>query len=564
MHLATTALREFWGGSDRPLFLGRWCLPPDGARLAPDPWKDRAAVGAAFLEIETSVERLLPRLAAALNSAHGTSFSERYWSILAGPWLSRYLHFLKDRLERINAAFASEPDLGSTLLDPADYRTPADSLDFQDRGFTDAFNLQVFSQLIALREPARETRRCPAPMGRLRATRRGPWKPAADALMRGLSPEILIGELFPTRRMELALASALPGRAGFFLGRVPEPPETIDRRRRAALAEIRTDSPLESAAIALLPVLFPRLYLEGYAAARAAATAGWRRLPKAVLSATGWIFDEALKFAGAEFAESGTKLFGSQHGGGYGHDRDTPTERLERRGRDAWITWGWTDGEKTVPLPSPHTQRFAGLRDPNARDLYFSVNGFPLYPYLLYNFPIGRQIDENIELQGRFIKAVPEPARLRVRPYPEERGWRHRSRLESAAAGVRFDAPGSRFSDGLRSARVVVFDNVGTGFLEALASGVPTIAFQAKPYLTIRPAAEDDFRLLLDAKMLFTDPEAAAAHAGAVLDDPDPWWESEPVRKARERWSATYAGAAGPWLPAWKKFILDVLESHGQ
>lgn len=564
MELVTTGLPTGDGASDERLFLGPWCRPPAGARTAPDPWESRDAVHAAALEAESALERLLGPLGAFLDRAHGgPPRSLRYWSVLVGPWLSRYLHFLLDRRARVEAALAAGGPATSSRLHPDDVRAPEDTLDFQDRGFTDAFNLQAFSALLERRGVPGPRVRAPSPKGRAVPRPASRLKRAAGRAFRAVSPGALVTELFPSRRDEARLIRALPGRVGWFLGELPAPPERADPGMRRGLEDIPATTEFEREAAALLPLFFPRLYLEGYAEARRAALTGWRRPPKALVSSTGWIFDEALKLAGAEFAEAGTLLIGAQHGGGYGHDLDTPTEWLERRGRDRWVSWGWADDAdpRVVPLPSPHTEAFSGLGREDGADLYLSLNGFPLYPYLLYSFPLGTQVSENIVVQERFLRALPDAAagRLRVRPYPLERGWRQRDRLAAARPGLRFDPPGRSFRDGLRTARVVVFDNVGTGFLEALAAGVPTVAFQEPRHLRVRPSAEADFRLLLDAKMLFDSPEAAARHAASVLDDPGTWWGSAPVKAALARWLPRYAGRGGPWLPAWKSFILGVL-----
>lgn len=563
MELVTTGHPDFQGAAEEKAYLGPWCRPPAGALMTPDPWKGRETLHRAALEAEAACERLLPPLGRLLDGLHGGSRPERYWAVVIGPWLSRHLHFVTDRAARVDAALAAHPRASSILLDPASARAPADMQDFQDRGFTDAFNLQAFSALLRRRGVDGSVRTAAAPRGRLFARRRRFLKAVIDRATRTLAPEALLSELFPSHEDELRLAAALPGRIGWFFSEAPEPPEAPDTDRRAALVSLPVRTSLERDAVALLPECLPRIYLEGYAPARRAALARWRRRPKALLSSTGWIFDEALKLAGAEFALEGTKLVGAQHGGGYGHDLDTPTEWLERRGRDRWVSWGWRDDAdpRVSPLPAPHTASFSGLRNPAAHDLYFSVNGFPLYPYLLYSFPISGQISDNIGLQERFIQALPGPAfaRLKVRPYPLERGWDHGARLRRARPGARFEVPGTRFADGLRNARVVAFDNVGTGFLEALAAGVPTIAYQEPRFLHVRPSAERDFDLLLKARMLFDSPEAAARHAAAVLNDPSAWWGSREVLAALQRWRPGYAGVSGPWLPAWKSFMLGLL-----
>ncbi len=565
MHLATTALRQFWGDSEDRIFLGPWCRPPKDAPLAPDPWASRDALHAAAEEIEVSIDKLLPPISARLNEIHLTSFSDRYWSILISPWLSRYLHFLKDRISRLNSVFEAYPDITFTLLDPRDFRTPLDIENFQDLGFTDAYNLQIFSQLLSHKNkegPSLSLGRETAAPEKLHPRNFSTLREKADKVLRLLSPDVIVTQLFSKRSDQLKLLASLAGRAGLFLGQLPTSPTTPNKKLRDELQTLPATTELEKAAIALLPINLPTLYLEGYAAARNATVSGWRKRPKLIASSTGWIFDEALKFAAAEFAEDGTLLIGAQHGGGYGQHLDIPTETIERRGRDQWISWGWSDGKSVTPLPSPQTAPLAGIRDPKATFLYFTVNGFPLYPYLIHGFPIGHQIEENIAMQEKFLQGLEGDAakNLRVRPYWHDWGWNQKARLKAARPDAQTDIPESTFVEGLRTTRLAVIDNVETCFLEALAADIPVIAFQEKRFHRVRPSAAEDFKLLVDAKMLFSDPEAAAAHACSVYANPNEWWESAPVRKAKKRWVEKYAGGTKPWLPAWRNFILGMIK----
>ena len=41
-----------------------------------------------------------------------------------------------------------------------------------------------------------------------------------------------------------------------------------------------------------------------------------------------------------------------QHGGTYGEVQILGGEALERKLTDHYITWGWNEDEKTVPLPA--------------------------------------------------------------------------------------------------------------------------------------------------------------------------------------------------------------------
>src|SRR5947209_3963338 len=98
-YLITTADERSWQFDQPLLFLGEWCrlysrrhvwqkldsivAAPYGEQSA-EKDRDLAYVQALFVE-------LLPEIAAALNRFHGTAHSKRYWHIVVGQWLQRYL-----------------------------------------------------------------------------------------------------------------------------------------------------------------------------------------------------------------------------------------------------------------------------------------------------------------------------------------------------------------------------------------------------------------------------------------------------------------------------------------
>ena len=212
-------------------------------------------------------------------------------------------------------------------------------------------------------------------------------------------------------------------------------------------------------------------------------------------------------------------------------------------------------------MPSPQLRLFglAGERHPRgrARDLYFITNTLTPYPDLINNWPIGDQIGDYLSRQERFILALDAPSTraLRVRLHPLDWGWRQKDRLLSHRPDLRLDAPGLSFLQGLSSAKLVVFDHLGTAFLEALAYGVPCMAFHDSRIHRIRETARPDVELLEKAGMLFQDPETAAKEACGRYSDPSTWWDSPEVRRARERWMNRYTGSGVDRGRPWADFL---------
>ena len=113
-HLITTADEQTWV-FDRPvLFLGDWCRIYDRRAVwelmegvVADPYgvqpgqreKDNAYA-------QRLSEKLLVELSSALNVLHNTNHSDRYWNILIGYWLQRYVKMCCNRYFTIEKALS--------------------------------------------------------------------------------------------------------------------------------------------------------------------------------------------------------------------------------------------------------------------------------------------------------------------------------------------------------------------------------------------------------------------------------------------------------------------------
>ncbi len=121
------------------LFLGEWCFRYDrrealkglNYQLTPSlgvDWSDRRRVIRESIQL---LEKILPELVAALNSWHGTSHSLRYWRILLGHWLLRFVSTAYHRYHVLELALTKCDPVSTTVLRPGTYQlATTDSLAF--------------------------------------------------------------------------------------------------------------------------------------------------------------------------------------------------------------------------------------------------------------------------------------------------------------------------------------------------------------------------------------------------------------------------------------------------
>ncbi len=581
MFLATTALQEFWDSSQELLCLGSWCLRHDQRtaweglrrRILPCPWDDRERFYRAAQDLDAFGEQLLPRLAEYLNAAHGVSQSVAYWRVLIGPWLLHYLHAVYDRYVHLTDALARHPDVTTIVMDPTSYRVPADLAETVKYLGADAYNLQLYSQLLqemghrfpakpyagpwVLAENGGATKdRPPARHAAKRAFTAGVW--AAQRLQgarwRAALHDLDCSDALLIPLMRRSRWRVLPAAIRESWGWAA--PGPVWDRRRLGLQALPAAGEFERLAVRLLPQHVPTLYLEGYQAAAAAAEHDRPAVP-VLVSAAAWYFDEPFKFAAAAARQAGTRLIAAQHGGGYGLFRWMPFEQHERRVADAYLAWGWADHQPAIRnLPAPKLSSWLTQGPPQSPGaILFIATCHARYLYRFHSAPVGSQWPEYIHWQLRFLRRLPEALRasLLFRPYAHDYGQGLRAQITEAFPALQWDG-GAPIRSRLRGSRVVVIDHVGTTLLETLALNIPTILFWNPNRWEVRTEAAADMDGLRGAGILHHTPEDAAAAATRAYED-SAWWSSRSVQDARRGFVERHALARTDWPDVWAEAL---------
>jgi putative transferase (TIGR04331 family) len=583
--LATTGLTEFWGDKDEILFLGPWCTRNEGAseerpyRYSDNPWNDRERLHQAATYCDALCDVLLRDLTPVLNEIHRTSRCSRYWGVLIGHWLVRYVHAFHDRYVHLKSVFQASPSVQTICLDPADYLTPRDTADFAHLYTTDFYNLQLYSQILAATDrifpkksyphfAARRSSPVNTPSSLKRSTTH-----VFERICRIFCPDILLCELYLDWRYVYRIVRATNFRASLFfgdLGGADNTPVLTDDQSRKRLSRLTAPDEFAATLISSLPQNFPQVYLEGYARLRKKALSGMVRFPKVVFSSSAWFFNETFKFMAAEAMSKGARLLGCQHGGGYGLWRRAP-ETAELKIVDRWFGWGWPSSNPVVaPLPNPK------LSELNKHDYWSNVGErhglllvateHPMYPYWLLSIPLGDQYEEYIRWRIRFSNALSgNPRRnLVLRLFPDDQGWQQAARMQKSIPSVQLDDHSEPFLERLRAVRLAVFDHPTTTFLEALAYNTPSVLFWNAKHWEVRTDALPYLQQLRDAGILYDNPEDAAAKASQIYENPSTWWLSESVQQARKNFTNRYARGSDDWLREWSLQLDTELAMAGQ
>lgn len=544
-------------------FAGREDLFPDwerrfsfpGEALSHPAVSARAAEEALSLTADT-----IPVLARRI-CPHADDLPEAYWETLLAPWAVVVASQIVERQRRVHALCRSlcTTPLRVPIL-PAECSFGfADEQDFVLRGALGAdFNFWLFSRLLEAQMPSRWKREILPARSFVPAGRDG------DGL-KGRLRSLLLHLPFPRLkgmrlRDALRLSAALRGEcAGEDRGR--------SLRESFGSAATHVDAPLPylldtlSVFLAALPeslrgLRHPR---------RIAPRSGGPRLRVASVAA---YEDAAYRRNLAVWRARGHRIAYVQHGGNYGQIAAVCATAAVEYVQHAFVTWGWNAyeprgmgcGGRPHFLPLPHPQ-LAGIRNawrPGGGSLILVGTEMPAYAWRLDARPSPLQTIGYRNDKARFLRALAPDIRASVlyRPY--------------------FDVPGSlndagwllpRFPDVRRcegplepqmlSCRLLVLDHNGTTLLQALAAGIPFVAFWNRAFWPLTPEADGLLDVLAAAGVWHATPESAAAKVREIWDDPLGWRNGPEVDAALRLFASRHALAAagedgyvGDWLAA--------------
>ena len=277
---------------------------------------------------------------------------------------------------------------------------------------------------------------------------------------------------------------------------------------------------------------------------------------------------------------AGKTVVGIQHGGHLGYIEDNSNiGYAEYALYDKIITWGWTRIDdhlphcKTIPLPGPKLSeqplkanylKNAKSKSTDIRDILFLSNA-------LHRFPLASTcgqsrpdyIDEIINSQEDLMRAIRDagmtishkPFNMRfVDLYPE-----HFHRLEVAGGSNSYRLLKSKHK-GLtvkliKTCRIVLYDQIGTGTLECFTSEVPTMVYWKRIWSRETPWAKDLVSALEQYGVVHSDADSLAKEIKTYLADPEEWMNNPRRKQAIQNFCKSFALTSNDWPKLWRDYL---------
>ena len=276
---------------------------------------------------------------------------------------------------------------------------------------------------------------------------------------------------------------------------------------------------------------------------------------------------------------AGKTIIGVQHGGHYGYIDDFSwVGQSEYALYEKFITWGWTHIDdhfpqcKTIPLPSPKlsaqplkSNYLEKIKSPhaNTHDILFLSNLFHRFPHVSTcgNARVDF-IDDITSSQEKLITAI-KNAGLTISHKPYSMNFvdlypTHYHRLEIAGGScyclLKSTHKGLTIKL-IKTCRILVYDQIGSGTLEAFTSEVPTIVYWKRLYSREAPWAKELVADLEQYGVVHSEPDTLAQEIKTYLADPEAWMNNYGRKQAIKSFCENFALTDPRWYDKWEEFL---------
>ena len=565
--LITTADERTWKFNQPVIFLGEWCRlygrkniwEPMDSIVAPPYGLEPGKKEKDRIYLSRVIDDLAGEISDALNSLHNTDYGQRFWRILLGHWLQRFVYVSFNRYHSLGRVIEDFDISKTIILKRSDYKlATTNTIDFIWALYDDAWNNFFYSKVLPyFRKIAIEEICCedgvecfvsePNASGKVSSSNHSvisKIKKSINSFSRS-SDAFIISSYLPLSRV-IHLQLKLKQFPAFWES-AAIPKFEYDERFRKQL-HIGTDDHqgFEHFLRSILSESIPMCFIEGFQQLlKLSDELPWPTKPKFIFTSTNFDTDELFKIWTANKVEKGHKYFVGQHGNNYGTSNYS-LEQPEILTSDKFISWGWQPENLNV-IPA-----FI-LKVTNKKKIKIDKSGGLL---LVQRCLHSRQTTfdnyyENIGYQKdqfSLVSSLPKEIinKLTIRLYlhkPSNIVWGEKKRWLDFNSSLIIDDGKSSIAKLIQKSRLVIYSYDSTGILEALALNIPTTAFWYPLLEELLPEAVIYYRLLIKAGILFESPEELAAHISRYWNNIDEWWMSQDVQNARVAFCNKYAKA---------------------
>lgn len=567
--LITTSERSTWEIDNPIIFLGEWCIGPEEEKIlksldyivAKPYGVTQIQKDIDYTKVNAIKSKMIGELGELFNNLYGINYSKRYWRIIMGLWLHRYISIIYNRYFTLKDAFRNHRINRTIIINSEDNSLVTyDSADFLFASNQSKWNSILFSKIlkyiintdkldnIDIKEKNIEFYNIYNKSDLNKSSFINESVKNTLALLRFLSKNtdsfIHKSYLHPYYLIKLNLKLR---EVPLIWGRITPKTYLPDKELRNNLKNKFTKTvhnDLERCIKQLFFELLPTIYLEGYPQLlKELKYLPWPKRPKFIFTSTSFDTDEIFKLYTAEKVEEGVKYFIGQHGSNYGVTKNNYSEEECIATSDNFITWGWKDNNpKYCPAFIFKTKKKSKIKsDKDGRLLLINNSKFSPVETWDTHYEFKQALNSQFNFVELLQPHIRKKATIRLHPAYRIYDTNENILWSKKYNDIHLDQGNLKLRKIVSRSRLVVFSYDSTGFLELLSLNIPTICFINGNLDYLRDNAHYYYKLLIDEGIFHLNSNSAAEFVNNIWDNIASWWLSQKLQQAREIFCKNYA-----------------------
>ena len=551
MNIFLTRTKASYILKDKDAFLGRWCLGDRLKYFNKDKhivlnyhWSDHKKFENDYNYLNNLYYKLLDCFHTQLNFIHSEKRTKRYWHIIIGAWLYKFLVMSFDKWECINNAVKNS---GTKKIYhyKFDFKkiTPSDITDSFELASDDLWNNNFF--YLVAKKQIKENIQFQVLDLKNKNIIKKKFILNKYAAQSNLITKLIDRFLKIQKRPLVTLYKNYfrkDNNLKIFLSTKTIPRYYTEFEKQINLPEpknrlnIYLDFPAktnyENFVKENIFLFLPVSYLEGYKDVLHLAKK-INITPKYIVSATGEQNDLFSIWAANNIEENGSKYFYSEHGGNTedGHKFGSCLKKY-----DLFLSWNHSS-KKNVKQISPQFY-FKSIKKEkliNGKKLYVILSSSNPYNYSLhYDLKSDQSIYEyeNLRALKKLPKEIYNNLKFRMHPAKSHK-WQMKERIsedfnENKICKIK------KLENCFYESKVIINIDFQTSFYQAMYCGKPTIVFTTRKFTSnIHPKIINLFEKFIKEKIIIMDKNILVNHLIEIWPNPISWWNSKNILNLR-------------------------------
>lgn len=559
--------------------LGDWCLQNasnvntknDTYFIQEHHWVDSQKYDKDFAYLDSLNEKLLLSLSILLNKYHNVNYSLKYWRIILGPWLLTFVPSVYDRWETLRVALDSDRlwEYDLFIFDNNKF-IPNNFSDYQTQAKSHIWNSFIFSQILTFQYSKkvnfnRIEYAGNYPLDSIKESKysfKNKVINFIDSLLSLLNVNYKVifvnsyFDFFSLIKLSLKL-NQIPRIHAVFTKNISFEKHVSGKRMASNLDKFHPENDFEKFIQEMLFSCIPKSYLEGYFQMECEISK-IRCKGSIIFTANTHLYNDFFNHWCAKMIESGVLLVTSQHGSAFKQPKSLFLH--QEKVSDKMTVWH-------NPVESNHVRLSVNKLVNSNRNCVdsgdeLSIVAFEqqIYVYRAQTGPGAGTLIADYNQKIDFICNLAESAFQNIKVRAVNRGegsFNSLSRYKKDLGSDKISNYNS-FEEMLSHSKIIVCTYPLTTYLEAIFSGIPTIALYRKEHWKFSKIFDELIKTLESNNMIFYDSNSAANHINNIWDNPLVWWNSNSVLEARQMFFDICGDVDDDWADEWSSFFRNL------